>query len=173
MPDTLSLDVKASMAWLFSELIQISNVNDNGKLEYSQSLTDGVGADQADVLFHDERTVGAGANDDLDLTALVHSIYGNIVTFSFAKVKVILLMNLSTTAGDVLRVGGAGAGLAFATPFNGNATAVIEAPADGCLLLVNKKNGWTVTAGTGDILRVNNPGAAGITYRIVIAGTKT
>jgi hypothetical protein len=173
MADTLAVDIKASLSWLFSEALDLSSINDNGKLDYAQSLTDGVGADQADVLFHDQRTVGNGANDDLDLTALSHSIYGSAVAFSFAKVKGILVINLSTTASDVLRVGGAGAGAAFATPFNGSDTAQVEVPADGCLLLVNKKNGWTVTGGTGDVLRIQNPGGAAINYRIVIVGTRS
>jgi hypothetical protein len=170
MPDTLAVDIKASLSWLFSEALDLSSVNDNGKLDYAQSLTDGVSADQADVLFHDQRTVANGASDDLDLTALSQSIYGSSVTFSFAKVKGILIINLSTTASDVLRVGGAGAGSAFSTPFNSDADAQVEVPADGCLLLVNKKNGWTVTSGTGDVLRIQNPGSASINYRIVIVG---
>jgi hypothetical protein len=173
MPDTLAVDIKASFSWLFSEVLNLNNVNDNGKLEYAQSLTDGVGADQADVIFHDQRSVGGGTNEDLDLTSLVHSIFGSLVTYSFAKVKAILVINLSATAADVLRVGGAGAGVAFATPFNGSATAQVEVPAEGCLLLVHKKNGWTVTAGTGDILRIQNPGGSAISYRIAIVGTRT
>ncbi len=173
MPDTLSVDIKASLSWLFSETLNLNNVNDNGKLEYARSLTDGVSADQADLLFHDQRSVGGGTSEDLDLTALVHTIYGSVVTYNFAKVKAILVVNLSTTAADLLRVGGAGAGSAFASPFNGSATAQVEVPADGCLLLVNKKNGWTVTAGTGDVLRIQNPGGSAITYRIAIAGTRT
>ena len=104
---------------------------------------------------------------------LANAIYGSIVTYNFAKVKAILVVNLSATAADVLRVGGAGAGVAFATPFNGSATAQLEVPAEGCLLLVNKKNGWAVTAGTGDILRIQNPGASAINYRIAIVGTRT
>jgi hypothetical protein len=170
MPDTLAVDIKASLSWLFSEILDLTNVNDNGKLDYAQSLTDGVSADQADVLFHDERSVGNGASDDLDLTALIHSLFGSNVTYSFAKVKAILVVNLSTTAGDVLRVGGAG-GSALASPFNGSATAQVEVPADGCLLLVNKKNGWTVTPGTGDVLRIQNPGGSAVAYRIAIVGT--
>src|SRR5262245_53336958 len=137
MPDTLAVRIKASFSWLFSEILHLTNVNDNGKLEYAQSLTDGVSADQADVIFHDERSVGGGTNEDLDLTALIHSLYGSVVTYSLARVKAILIVNLAATASDVLRVGGAGAGLAFASPFNGNVTAQVEVPADGCLLLVN------------------------------------
>jgi hypothetical protein len=171
MADTLSVDLKASLTWLFSEGLDLSTVNDNAKLEYSQSTADGTGADQADKLWHDQRTVNAASNDDLDLTALVNSIFGTNVSISFAKVKAVLIVNASTTAGQLLRVGGAGAGQAFATPFNGSATAVVEVGADSCLMLVNKKDGWTVTPTTGDILRVANAGGSAVTYKIAIIGT--
>jgi hypothetical protein len=171
MADTLSVDLKASLTWLFSEGLDLSTLNDNAKLEYAQSTTDGTGADQADKLWHDQRTVNAASHDDLDLTALTNSIFGTSVSISFAKVKAILIVNTSTVSGDILRMGGAGAGQAFAAPFNGSATAEVEVGADSCLMLVNKKDGWTVTPATGDILRVANPGGSAVTYKIAIVGT--
>jgi hypothetical protein len=171
MADTLAVDLKASVTWLFSEGLDLSTVSDNAKLEYALSTADGTGADQADKLWHDQRTVNATSNDDLDLTALTNVLFGSTVTVNFVKVKAILIVNTSTTSGQVLRLGGAGAGLAFATPFNGSATAVVEVGADSCLMLMNKKDGWTVTPTTGDILRIANPNAAAVTYKIAIIGT--
>ncbi len=173
MADSLSVDLKASMAWLLSESLDLSTVNDNATLEYSESIVDGTDADKADLLWHDERTVLAAANDDLDLTSLTNTIFGSTVTINFVKVRAILLVNTSTTSGDVLNVGGSGAGSAFATPFAGDADAKVQVGADSALLLANKKDGWAVTAGTGDILRVNNPGANDVTYRIAIIGTSS
>jgi hypothetical protein len=169
--DTLAVDLKASLTWLFSEALDLSSVNDQATLEYDASLADGTAADQADLIWHDQRTLNAGASEDLDLTALITVIFGGTVSISFAKVKAILIVNTSTTAGHELLVGGAGAGQAFATPFNNNAGAKVGVGPDSPLLLVNKKDGWAVTAGTGDILRIQNSGAAAVTYRIVIVGT--
>jgi hypothetical protein len=171
MPDTLSVDLKASLAWLLSESLSLSTVSDNASLEYSKSLADGTGADLADLLWHAERTVGAGSNDDLDLTALTKTIFGTAVVVNFTKVKAILVINTSSTSGQELRIGGAGGGVAFSAPFNGDADAQIEVGADSCLLLSNKKDGWTVTPGTGDVLRIANPNAAAVTYKIAIIGT--
>jgi hypothetical protein len=171
MADTLAVDLKASISWLFSDSLDLSTVSDNAKLEHAVSTADGTGLDQADKLWHDQRTVAAGSDDDLDMTALANSIFGSSVSISFAKVKAILIVNTSTTSGQVLRVGGAGAGLAFATPFNGSVTAVVEVGADSCLMLMNKKDGWAVTPTTGDLLRVANPGASPVTYKVVIIGT--
>ena len=137
-------------------------------------MPDGTGAGQADKVWHDERIVSSLSNDDLDLTALTTTIFGSTVTINFVKVKAILLVNTSTTSGDELRVGGAGAaGNAFAAPFNGDQDAVVEVGADSALLLSNKTDGWTVTAGTGDILRINNPTGNAITYQIAIIGTSS
>ena len=85
MPDTLSLDLKASLTWLFSEGLALSTVNDQAALEFAATLADGTGDSQADKLWHAERTVAAGANDDLDLTALATTVFGSSLTINFAK----------------------------------------------------------------------------------------
>lgn len=170
MSDTLAIDVKASLAWLLSESLPLSTVIDNAALEYDESLADGTGADQADVLWHDERSLAASSNDDLDLTNLAMAVFGGSAAVDFAKVKAILLVNTSTTSGDVLRVGGAGAA-AFSAPFANDDDAVVEVGPDSPLLLVNKKDGWSVTPSTAHVLRISNPGANAITYRMVIVGT--
>ena len=41
------------------------------------------------------------------------------------------------------------------------------------LLWVNKKNGWTVTNGSADILKVANDGVAAVSYRIALIGTSS
>ena len=171
MADTLAIDLRASLTWLFSEALDLSSVNDQSTLEFDASLADGTGDDQADLIWHDERTLAAAASENLDLTALATVIFGGTVPINFAKVKAILIVNTSTTAGHELLVGGAGAGQAFATPFNNNVSAKVGVGPDSPLLLVNKQSGWAVTAGTGDILRVQNSGASAATYRIVIVGT--
>ncbi len=174
MADTLSTDVKASLAWLFQDQLDLSTVADTARLEYSRSLADGTGADQADKVWHDQRTVAASSNDDLDLTNLTSTIFGSTVTINFVKIKAILLINTSTTSGDELRLGGAGAvGNAFAAPFNGDQDAVVYVGADSSLLLSIISVGWTVTGGTADILRINNPTGNAITYRIAIVGTSS
>ena len=172
MSDTLSCEIRASLAWLFQDALDLSTVSDASKLDYSQMLADGVAADQADKIWHDQRTVAAGANDDLDLTALASSLFGGSLSISLAKLKAVLLVNTSTTAGDKLRLDSSVAN-ACTGPFGGSATSKIEIGADSALLLSSKKDGWTVTGGTGDILRLSNPGANAIIYKIVVVGTSS
>ena len=169
MADTLSSEIKVSCSWILKEALDLSTVVDSARLDYSRALGDGGGADQASVVWHDQRTIAPGANDDLDLAGgLFNTIFGTAVGASFTVIKAIAVINTSISAGDKLRVGGGSN--PFTPPFAGSGSAPVEVGADSALLLSSKKDGWNVTAGTGDILRINNPGSASITYRIVILG---
>lgn len=170
MADTLTHTIRASINWTFREALDLSNVNDAATLEYSKDCADGTSADQCDKIWHDQRVITTGANDDLDLTALTNSIFGSTVTINFVKVKSILIVNTSTTAGDELKLDSSVTN-GFLGPFNGSNTSKIEIGPDSACLLSSKKDGWAVTAGTGDILRINNPNAGSVTYKIVIVGT--
>ena len=169
MPDTLAVNVKASLDWLFKETLDLSIVSDAAKLEFSGSVSDGTAADQCDKLWHDERTVAGGANDDLDLTALVTNLFGTNVTIALAKLKWLLIVNKSTTAGDKLRLDSSVTS-GFTGVFGDSATSKLEIGADSPLLVGRRKDGWTVDA-THKVLRVHNPGGTAITYRIALAGT--
>ncbi len=171
MPDTLSVDIKASLAWLFSETLSLSTVVDNATLEYDESLADGDGDDEVDLLWHGQRMLAAATSDNLDLTALATTLFGGALALNFAQIKAILLINTSTVPGDVLQLGGATN--AFAAPFANDADAVVEIGPNSPLLLANKKDGWPVTPGAADILRVHNPGTNSVVYQIAIVGNAT
>jgi hypothetical protein len=174
MADALAVDIKASLHWLFQESLDLATVTDTARLEYARSFVDGVAIDQADKLWHDERTLASAASENLDLTGLTNSVFGSTVTISFAQVKALLIVNLATTANEDLAVGGAGAGAnGWHAPFKGNADAKVVVPADSMLLWVNKKHGWTVINGSSDVLKVANDGLASVTYRIVVVGASS
>ena len=169
MPDTLSVEIKASLNWLWEEALDLSTLVDSSRLEVLSAFSTGSSAGEADQLWHDSRTIGAASNDDLDLTDLTQTVHGQSVSLGFASIKAILIQNTSTTAGDKLVLDSSVTN-GVLTPFNGSASSKLEIPADSPLLLVNRLDGWTVTAGTGDLLRISNPGAESIDYKIVILG---
>jgi hypothetical protein len=171
MSDTLSVDVKASLEWLFQDVDDLTTISDVSKLAFKHSFVDGIAADEADVLWHDERTLAAAANDDLDLTALVRTIFGSVLTVTFAKIKALLVINTQAVAGEDLRIGAA-ASNAWIGPF-GASTHTLDVPADSSVLLVNRKDGWSVGDGSSDVLRIANNGTGDITYRIVMVGTSS
>lgn len=171
MADTLSTEIRAGVSWLFLDSLDLSTVSDASRLEYSVSLADGISNDQADKIWHDQRTLAAGASEDLDLTALSRTLFDGTFTTGVLKVKALMIVNLATTSGYDLTVGGAPA-QTWVGPF-GTAADKVKVPADSCLLLVNKKSGWSVTNSSADLLRITNTAAGSVTYNLAIVGTSS
>ena len=110
----------------------------------------------------------AAAHDDLQLSSLPQTIFGNAVTVDFVAIKALLIVNTATASGDDLIIGAAAASI-WSAPF-GAGSHQVRVPANACLLLVNTNNGWPVTAGSADTLRIANLGSDSIDYKIVVVG---
>ena len=167
MADVLTTDLSFVLRALWKDAQDLGNILDALAINLDDTLADGVGLDQADLLWHDERTLTAAA-ETLDLTALTRTVFGDSATVNFAKVKALLIKNKSTTAAQVLTVGAA------ATNAWTNWTSVV-----GSTFYV-QPNGiefkwapdlaaWAVR-GTNKNLKID-PGSATIVYRIAILGT--
>ena len=126
------------------------------------SLADGTGAGNADRLFSDRRSTSG--NDDLDLAGVLTDAFG--VTLTFARIKAIMIAADPANPGNIT----VGAGT---NPLINilNAAGTLTIPAGGFNLWSCGATalGATVTAGTGDILRVNGSGGS-CTYDIAIVG---
>lgn len=154
----------------------ITNLNDVGTARHSMpfnpsySFANGTGANQANAGFADIRTLTASATENLDLSGALLDAFGN--TLLFTKIKAMVVLAASTNTNDVL-VGGA-ASNGFITPF-ADATDVIKVKPGGLAVLVAPDaNGYAVTAGTGDILKVaNSAGSTSVTYTIILIGVAT
>ena len=134
------------------------------------SLATGVVADTADLIFSDQRTLGAGLNEDLDLAGVLLDPFGLALTF--VKVKMLYVFAAATN-GAYIQVGGA-----VATQFVNwvaDASDKVNVSAGGVLLLAAPNlAGYAVGAGASDFLRItNSDGGAGATYDIVIIGTSS
>lgn len=130
-------------------------------------LSDGTGANQATAVFSDTRTLAASASEDLDLAGVLVGPLGDTLTFT--AVKTIYVKAAAGNTNNVI-VGGASSN-AFTGPLGGT-TPTITLPPNGGVLLVNPTAaGWTVTAGTGDLLKIaNSAGSTSVSYDIVIIG---
>lgn len=130
----------------------------------------GTGSSQSDVIFSDTRSAAASADAiDLKGTSNLAGVYANC---TFVEVRALLIINKSTTAGQILTVG-AGSNPAFAGLFAATGDA-IKIPAGGVLFWAAKYDGDGLipVATTGDILTID-PGASTISYDIVIIGTSS
>src|SRR5690606_10206752 len=110
MADTLSAELTLGLTWLLEDVLDTSSISDTARLAYGSTWRDGTGADQADQLWHAQQTLAASGVASLDLTNLTRTVFGGSLAVSFAKVKALVLVNLATTSGLDLLVGGAGAG---------------------------------------------------------------
>ena len=57
----------------------------------------------ADLCWYDSTRGLAGTSETLDLSGVLSDVFGN--TLTFAEIKLIWIENLSTTSGEVLKVG--------------------------------------------------------------------
>lgn len=133
------------------------------------SLGAGTGEDQANQHWGDQITVAAGADEDLDLTALSGLMPGTTVNFS--RVVAVVMAILDPDGALALQVGPQGVTNGWQGWFSDVLAANWEEVKQG-LYKPNTKGatpGWTVDA-THKVLRLHNPGAADVTCRIVILG---
>jgi hypothetical protein len=149
----------------YSKANDLSTTKDQVNLAISQAFANGTGNNQADKLFHDKRSLGDGASEDLDLAGSLSDVFGAVL--AFVKIKGIIIQNLSTT--QILTIGGAAANALL--NWVADASDKINIPPGGAFCLFAPLAGFAVTAGTGDILKVANSAGAACDYNIWIIGT--
>lgn len=143
--------------------LDLTTARDALRYVVDEQMLDGTGDGQAQLMWHDTRTVVASANDDIDLAGVLTDAFGQTITF--AKVRALLIRNKSTVA--TLTVGPAAA--SGVTGFLG--TGEVLPVGAWKLLCCNKSASWTITAGSADKIRItNNSGAVSATYDIVVIG---
>jgi hypothetical protein len=132
----------------------------------SINLATGTGANQADKIWHDERSLNASATEDLDLSGALTDAFG--VTVTMARVKGLVIAASPLNTNNV--VVGAAASNAWAALLNATGTLTIR-PGGVSAHFATDATAHVVTAGTGDLLKVANSGAgSSVIYDIVVIG---
>lgn len=134
----------------------------------SYQLTTGTGAQQADRLFADTRTIAASGTDPLDLNGTLVDAVGT--TLSLLRVKLLYIAASAANTNNVI-VGGAGSNTFI--NWVGAATHTITVrPGGTFFLFAPDATAYAVTAGTGDIWQIANSGAGtSVTYDVVVIGS--
>lgn len=161
---SLTTTINLVLDILHTKSLDLSAPVDRLSKTYAFSLTDGTGSGKGDLLFHDKRTLADGASEDLDLAGALSDAFGD--TLTFVKIKALIIKNLSAT--QTLTIGNATSN-AFVGPF-GAATHTLKVQAGAQAVLVMDPVGYSVTAGTGDLLKIANSAGASCDYEIVIVG---
>jgi hypothetical protein len=138
------------------------------ELPLSIALESGTTINKADKRWISAaRSLGASTSENLDLAGSLTDQFG--ATITFARIKLLIVQLITATAGYTLEVGGAASNAA--STFFGDATDKLIIRGGGFgILYAPDATAYAITAGTGDILKVNNPNAAGITYNIELVG---
>jgi len=160
----LSGNSKITVSHTLTKSLDMSTPSDNLTVAEQLDLSSLTTAEhEADELWHDERSLGAGANETLDLSASVTDAFGDSVTFY--DVKMLYIKNNSSTG--TLKIGGAATNQ---FPLFADGSDVLQLPKNGRFLMqFAHEDGLVVD--TNDQLKIENgDGSNAITYDIAIAG---
>lgn len=172
MPLTDAL-VTLRVAYGFSAALDLQTVVANYDRPRTLTLAAGTGAvaDTADRGWSDQRTIAASGNDDLDLAGVLTDPVGAAITF--ARIRLLYIEADAANTNNLL-VGPGAATNPWNTWISGTTPTVTVRPGGLLLLAARDATGYTVTAGTGDILRItNSAGGTSVTYNIAIVGSST
>ena len=145
--------------------LDLTTVSDPLGIDRFIKLANGTGADQADLIFHDQRTLAASATEDLDLAGGLTDAYGT--TLTFARLKGIYVFAASANTNDVL-VGNGGGPVALWI----SGTDTIAVRPGGMLILVSPgATAYPVTATSADDIGfANSSGSTSVTYDVIFVG---
>ena len=146
--------------------LDLSNPSDSLDFSARIQLTSGTGANQADLDFHDRRTLTASQTEDLDLAGVLTSPLGT--TLTFARIKAVLVKASSSNTNNVNVTRPASNGLPI---FLAASDGIPVRPGGAFAWIAPDATGVAVTAGTGDLLTfTNSAGSTSVTYDVVIVG---
>lgn len=164
---SLSATVKASVAATQTRDLDLASGSSTLSRAVAASFTNGTGLNQANLIWHDQRTLVN--TEDLDLSGALTDIYGQSVVF--ARIKALLLESLSSNGSNITLSRGSSNGVPL---FTAASDGIIIRPGGALLWVAPDATGIAVTASTGDILTVTNGSASSpqvsVTYNIVIIG---
>lgn len=144
--------------------MELSSALDQIAKDLTFTFSNGSGANQINMIWHDQRSVGSGG-ENLDLAGSLTSAFGATITFT--SVKGVIIKAADANAANVQFSRPASNGV----PLFAAASDQVNIRPGGLFVFISPDaSGVAVTAGTGDILTV--AAASGtVSYDIYILGT--
>lgn len=163
---SLNIAFQNKIAGNFKAALDVGTAEYPINLNLTRQFTDGTGINQANQVFTDTRTIAPSGTEDLDFAGGLTDAYGNTITFTSIKAIVISAAAANTNNVQVEEAAANGVGL-FAA-----AGDQLSLKPNGVFQWIDPTAaGLTVTAGTGDLLTINNSGAGtSVSYTIVVIG---
>jgi hypothetical protein len=162
--DTLTGLLRTTLQWNRVDAQEVGQIQNRRTASGSYAITDGDGPGEADLVFADQRTIPANTIESFDLLDLEQTALGVDVPFVFRQLRIIRVVNESTTPGRRLLVG--------VDPGRPTVVYAAEVGPGSEWCAVNQTDSWEVTA-ANSIIRISNPNAAAVTYSLFLIGTST
>lgn len=105
MPTTFSLSGSLRLTPKVVDTLNLTDVTDTAAVNYTVTMLDGSGADQANRYWRDVRTVAANSTVTVSLTALALNVFTGTGTLNLAQQKAAVVRNLSTTTAVTVALG--------------------------------------------------------------------
>lgn len=167
---SISGDLKLSAFWRdgtsLASLRRRFGANSIPALDLSVSY--GTGSGQVSWVYFTTGSLAATTAANVDLSGSVTDGLGN--TVSATKLKILIVAVTSPDGSKRIRVGPRGVANAAQLNFGGVASTDYIDVYDWCPVVLETTTGFTITAGTGDIVGVYNPGGSAVTYSLLAAG---
>lgn len=131
------------------------------------TITNGTGANQANTVFSDTRTLTASASETIDLNGgtLEDRVCDPI---NLTALKFLVIRSHAANPGDLLV--GPNSSNGFAAPFNAAGDRIRVKPGGMLVLVAPDATGYAVTSSTDLLYIENGSGAGSATYDIVFSG---
>lgn len=166
---SLASRVQLTVSGTYSNVLDLGTAAAPFSATRTVDLANGVGANQADRVFTDTRTIAPSTTEDLDVSGgALTDAFG--ATFTIAKLKALMICASTTNTNNVVILGDTNS-----VPILGTAATVSTLTPGACFVGTWPGTaGIAVTASTGDILQVANSGAGtSVTYDIAIIGASS
>ena len=162
--------LKATIALVVNALLTKANdlgvARDPLKVEHQIELEDGTGAGEADLIWHDRRTLAASATEDLDVAGVLASTFG--VTLAAARIKAIIIVAAAANTNNVNVTRPASNGVPL---FLAASDGIAVRPGGIFLLGARDATAVPVTASTGDLITLTNSSSGTpVTFDVIIIG---
>lgn len=171
--NTLSVSGEWPLAWFWKDgttgavLRKKAGTQSVPSLGMTTALSYGTGSGQANWAYYASRTVLTTAADNLDLAGSLTDGLGNTITAT--KLKLLVVSISSPDGTKALRVGPRGVANTAQLNFGGVAATDYQTVTHWHVIY-EPVAGYTISAGTGDIIGIYNPSAGSVTYSILMAG---
>lgn len=168
MAEAVSLQVVLKLVGAMTQTTDLSSAADVLTRDYTMTYANGTGASQANMWWHDQRSLAGSATEDLDLAGSLTSVFGTTITLTSLK-GIFVYAAAANNASNNLNV----------TRPASNGITWLLAAGDGISLKPGamiawfdpSANGATVTAGSADLITfTNSAGTNTIVYDVFILG---